>query len=136
MLCLLVSMTEADGAQGRLCVVIWYQPQGWGVESIRFYGPNFVICEVVTNVKYTPIICEYLPPSILEHLPELEESLTRFRYQDPIVLGYISTNIVQSQNSLGHQVADLLMEFGLMGLLHHFWQIWWYRHMKTWSRVR
>ena len=76
--------------------------------------------KVVTDRKGTLVISAYLPPSTLEHLPELEEALIRFRYQDPIVLGDLSANIGQVQNLHSHQVAELLIEFGLMDLLHHF----------------
>ena len=93
-------------------------------------------CEVITDKKQTPIIYVYLLPSTLEHLPELEEALKLFRDQDTIELGYLSTNIIQAQNQGNHQVANMLMEFRLMDLLHHFRQRWRYRHMKTWYWMR
>ena len=55
-----------------------------------------VICEVITDKK-TPLTGTYLPPSTLEHLTDLEEALTHFQNQEPIVLGDLNTNI-QSQN--------------------------------------
>ena len=55
-----------------------------------------VICDVVTNYKWTLIIGTYLPPFTLEHLPDLEESLKIFRDQDPILLGELSTDIGKS----------------------------------------
>ena len=78
------------------------------------------------------IIGVYLPPSTLKQLPEFEEALTSFWYQDPIVLGYLSTK----PNS--QQVADLLMELGMMDFLHHFWKRWRFRHVKTgpWAPTR
>ena len=33
-----------------------------------------------------------------------------------------------------HKVAALLIEFGLMDILRHFWYSWKFRHMKTWSQ--
>ena len=51
------------------------------------------------------------------------------------MLGDLNANIVQYQNPRSQQVADLLMEFGLVDLLHHFWQCWRFHHMKTWSHV-
>ena len=42
---------------------------------------------VITDGKRTPIIGAYLPNSTLDKLPDLEDSLTRFWDQDPIVLG-------------------------------------------------
>ena len=91
--------------------------------------------EVFTSGKSTPLIGAYLPPSNLEHLPNLEESLTRSRYQDTIVLGDLNSNIGQAQNPISQQVADLLMGFSLVDLLHHFWQNWRFCHMKTWYQV-
>ena len=95
-----------------------------------------LISEVVTGRKRTPLIGTYLPPSTLEHLPDLEEAMTRFWDQYPIVLGYLNSNTGQSQNPLSQQVSDLLMQFELMDLLHHFWQCWRFRHIKTWSQAR
>ena len=54
----------------------------------------------------------------LEHLPDLEGALTRFRDQEPILLGELNVEI-QSQNPRSHQVADIMMEFRLVDLCHH-----------------
>ena len=72
------------------------QPKGWRVNSTRFHGPNMVSCEVVAGSKRTPLTGAYLPPSRLEHLPDLEEALTRFQYQYPIMLGDLNVNICQA----------------------------------------
>ena len=48
----------------------------------------------------------------------LEEALTRFQDQYPIVLRNRNADI-QAQNPHSHQVAYLLMAFGMMDLLHH-----------------
>ena len=90
-------------------MVVRDQPQDWSLELTRFHGSNVVRYEVVTNGKRTPTVGTYLPTSTLEHLPNLEESLTRFRYQDFIVLGDLSADIGQSQNPRRQQVDDLLM---------------------------
>ena len=87
-------------------------------------------CEVVTDRKLTPLIGAYLPPSTLNHLPDLEEGPTRFRDQDTILLGDLNAGIVQAHNLRIQQVADLLMESGLMDLIHHFRQCWRLRYMK------
>ena len=63
---------------------------------MRFHVPNVVIYKVFTDGKQTPIIGAYLPPYTLEHLLDLEEALTCFWEQDPIVLGYLNSNIVQA----------------------------------------
>ena len=36
------------------------------------------------------------------------------------MLGYLNDKIVQYQNPRSKQVADILMDFGLVHLLHHF----------------
>ena len=59
-----------------------------------------------------------------------EEAMTRFRYQDAILFGEPDENIGQSQNPQIQQVADILMEFGMVELLHHFRKLWRFRHMK------
>ena len=66
----------------------------------------------------------------------MEEALTSFQDQDLIVIWYISAYIRKSQNPRIQQVADLLMELGLIDLLHHFQKRWRYQHMKTWYQVR
>ena len=66
-------------------MIVQDQSQVWSIDLTRFHGPNVAICEVVTS-KRTQLIGAYLPPSTLEHLPDLAEALTHFRDQDPIVL--------------------------------------------------
>ena len=58
-------------------------PVGWGIESTRYHRMNVVGCKIVTRLTQTPLVGAYLPPSTLEHLPNLEEALRRSR--DPIV---------------------------------------------------
>ena len=103
-------------------LVVRDQPQVWIIELTRFHGPNIVICEVVTDRKCTLIIGAYLPPSTLEHLPDLEKALTRFQDQYPIVVGDLNSDLGQSQNPHIQQVSALLLDVGLMGLLCHFRQ--------------
>ena len=54
--CLPMSTTAVDGAQGGVCLVVRDQPQGWSVELTRFHGMNVLSYEVIANVKRTPII--------------------------------------------------------------------------------
>ena len=58
------------------------------------------------------------PPYTLEHLLYLVEALKHFWDQNPIVLGELNAN-TQYQNPRNQQVAELLMEFGLVDLRHH-----------------
>ena len=59
-------------------MLFWDGPQGCSVEATQFHGTNVVSCEVITDGKRTPIIGAYLPPSTLDHLPDLEEALSCF----------------------------------------------------------
>ena len=58
------------------------------------------------------------PPSTLKELPDLAEALTHLRYQNNILLGDPKFDI-QAHNPLSQQVAELLMEFGLVDFRHH-----------------
>ena len=120
MVCLLMINTATGGAQGGVRLVVWYQPQNWSLESMRFHWLNSVSFEVVTDRNQNPIIGAYLPSSTLENLPDMKKAHTRFWDQYPIELGYLNANIGQAEDPNSHQVADLLMEFGLMDLLHYF----------------
>ena len=111
-------------------------PSNQLVESTHFHGPNMVICEVVADGKRTPLIGSYLTPSTLDHLPDLEEALARFRYQDPIVLGDLNANIGQYQKPRNQHVTDLLIEYGPVELITQFRKRLRFCHMKTWSQVR
>ena len=110
----------AGGAQGGVGLVIWDRPNVWSIKLTRFHGPKMVSCEIAADRKMTPLIGAYLPTSTLEHLPGLEEALTRFKDQDPIMLGEINGDIGQDHNLRSQKVADLLTEFGLVDLLHPF----------------
>ena len=133
-----MSMAAACGAEGGICPFVCNQPQVYRVELMLFHGPIMVSYKVVTvtNRKWSPIISAYLPHSTIEHLLDLEEALSRFQDHIPIVLGDLSADIGQSQNPRIQEVADLLMEFGIMDLLPHFQQRWRCRHIKTCYRVR
>ena len=69
---------------------------------MHFHGPNVVSCKVVASVKRTLLIGAYLPPYTLEHLTDLEEDLTRFRYQYSIAVGDLNADSGQSQNPLSY----------------------------------
>ena len=47
----------------------------WSMDSMHFHRPNMVKCKVVFGGQRTPFIGAYLPPSTLDHLPDLEEAL-------------------------------------------------------------
>ena len=129
-----MSTTVAVDEEGKVCMVVWDQPQVRNIDATPFYRLNLVSFKVVTDQKWSQIIGAYLLPSTLELVLYLEEALTRFRYQDTTVVGYLSANIRKVQNPCSQQVADLLMEFRLMELLH-LPQRGRFRHVKTSSRV-
>ena len=132
MMCSTATTTTDDGAQGGVGIVVIDQPQVFSVELARFHVPNVVICKDVSDGKRTLLASAYLPLSTLEHLPDLEEALTCFQYQYPIVLGGFNDDILQAQNPHSQHVADILMEFGLVDLFHHFRKRLLFRHPKTW----
>ena len=80
----------------------------WDIESMRYHGPNMVSCELINRLTRTPLVGAYLPLSTLDHLPDLEEYLKRFKY--PIVLGYLNMDLGETRSPRSHQVADLLAE--------------------------
>ena len=59
-------------AWGGVGLVTREWPDGWGIESTRFHGPNVVSCEIVTGPTQTPLVGAYFPPSTLEHLPYIK----------------------------------------------------------------
>ena len=61
--CLSEITTDYSGVQGRVVLVIRDLPKGWSVDSTHFHRPNVLVCEVVSGVKHTSLIGEYLPPS-------------------------------------------------------------------------
>ena len=72
--------TTTDGeVQGGVVLIVRNHPQLLSVESARFHGPNVMSCEVVSGGKRTLFVGAYLPLSTLQHLPDLEEALTRFQ---------------------------------------------------------
>ena len=117
-------------------MVIQYRPQGWRVEATRFHGMNLVSYKVGIDRKRTPIIGTYLLPSTLKHLPNLEDALVCLRDQYPILIGDLRANIVKPQNLHRQQVTDLLTDFGLVDLLHHFRKNWRYKHVHMWPWER
>ena len=77
--CLTTQPTRNGGDQGSIGIVTRERSIGWGIDSTRYHEPNVVRWELVTELIRTPLFYAYLPPSTLEHLPDLEESLKRFK---------------------------------------------------------
>ena len=55
---------------------------------------------------------------MLEHLPDLEESLKRFK--DPIAIGDLNVHFDEARSLRIQQVADLLTEYDIIDLIRHF----------------
>ena len=107
-----------------------------GALSQRIHRLNVVSCEIFAVSKRTLLIGIYLPNSTLEHLPELEEAMTRLQYQDQNMVGYLIADIGQSHNPSSQQVTNMLMDFSLVDLLHHSQHCWSFLHIKTWLQVQ
>ena len=135
MVCLPETKADDGLAQGGARLVARNRPKGRSVKSTWFHGPNVVSCKIFGDSKGTPLIGTYLPPSTLENLLDLEEAMTWFEYQDPIVLWDLNADTVQAQNPRIQQVTNMLMKFGLVDLLHQFRQLCWFLHMKKWLNV-
>ena len=59
---------------------------------------------------------------MLYHLPDLEEALTIFLDEDPILLGDVNVDIGQLRHHCDRQIADLFASFGMVNILAHFRQ--------------
>ena len=88
------------------------RPVGWVNDSTRYHRLNVVSCELVARLTWTSLIGVYLTLLMLEHLPNLEESLKRFRY--PIVLREMNVDLNKSRIPQSQQMADLLRDYGLI----------------------
>ena len=108
----------------------------WIVESMRFHGPNVMICKLVASNQRTLLTREYLPPSTLDHLPKFMEALDRFLGRDPVILGELNADKGRLRNPWYQQVADFLAYFRLVDLLDNFLQCLRYRNLQTWWQVR
>ena len=86
-------------------------------------------------MAWTPAIGEYLLPTTLDHLPNLEETLENLWVQDPILMVDLNIDLDDSRNPRSQIVAKILMEFFLIDFMHHFWQRHCFHHLKTWTQV-
>ena len=82
------------------------RPVGWGIESTRYHRLNVVICKLVTGLTRNPLVRAYPHSSTLEHLPDLEEALKRFK--DPIVLRDLNMDLNKVMGPRRQRVANLL----------------------------
>ena len=87
---------------------------------MHFHGPNVISCKIVIGPTWTPIFGAYLPPSMLEHLPDFEEVLQRFKGRYPIILGDLNVDLDNTRSSGSQRVADLLTKYRLIDLVQHF----------------
>ena len=93
-----------------------------------------VICELVTGLIRTPLVDAYLPLSTLNHMPDLEEALKRFK--EPILLEDLSMDLVKVRSLQIQRVAELLTEYGLIDLVRHFRRRRRFRNLKNWYQVQ
>ena len=126
--------TSSGGSQGGVGVVTRERPFGRGIYSTHYHRPNMASCEIITGLTRTPLVGTYLPPSTVEHLPELEEVLQLFR--DPIFLRDLNMDLNKSRRPQSQQVADLLTDYGIIYLVRHFRQSYRFHNLKTWSQFR
>ena len=98
------------------------RPEGSISELARFQGPNMVSCNIFSGNQRTPIVGIYLPPSTLDHLPDLEEVINRFLGRGPFVLVCLNADIARLSNPHYQQVSDFLASLQLVDLLGHFCQ--------------
>ena len=99
-----------------------------------YHGPNVVNCEIFTGLTGNLIVREYLSPSTLKHLPDLQEALKCFR--DPIFLGNLNVDLDKVRILRSQCVLDLLAEYDLIDLVRHSQQRRKFRDLNTWSQVR
>ena len=93
------------------------RPVRWVIEYTRYHGPNVVIYNIITGLTRTPLVGVYLSSSMLDHLPDLEEALKRFK--KPIVLGDLNVDLEEARILRSQRVADLFAEYGLIDLVRH-----------------
>ena len=79
-----------------------------------------VSCVLVAGNQLMPLIRAYLPPSTLEHLPDLEEDPDCFLFRDLVVMGGINADIGCLSNPWDQQIAYFLASFGIVYLVDHF----------------
>ena len=90
-----------------------------------------VSCEIVTGYTWTPLVGIYRLPSMLEHIPYLEEALQRCKVLDPIVLGDLYVELDDARSSRSQNMAEILIEFGIIDLVWYFRQRWCFRDLNT-----
>ena len=93
-----------------------------------------VSCELVTGLTLNLLVSVYVPPSMLEYLPNLEKALKRFK--EPIFLGNLNVDLDKAMNPWSQRVADLLAENGLIYLVHQFCQRRSLQNLISWSQVQ
>ena len=103
---------------------------------MHFRWPNLVSFKVIRGMYWTPIIVAYLPPSTLDHLPDIDESFECFRVQDPILMEDLNEDLDEARNLCSQLVTNILTAFGLINLMHHFRQSCCFFHIKTWTQFR
>ena len=102
---------------------------------MQFHVPNVVSCKIVSRKQRTPLIGAYLPPTTLDHLPNLEEMISCFSGREPIILVKLNTYVGLLGNPQDQQVEDFLVSFGLVELRGHFRRRLWFWYMQMWWQV-
>ena len=106
MICLAARASISKGDQGGVGLVTRERPVLWGFESMHYHVSNMVSYEIVNGLTLIPLVGAYLPPSMMEHLPDLEEALECFR--EPILRRDLNVDLDESRSLRSQQVANLL----------------------------
>ena len=72
---------------------------------------------------------------MLAHILDLEEALAHLLYQDPIMLRDLNVDLDEAQNPHSQIIANLLTEFGLIDLIHHFQKSLCFNDLRMWTQA-
>ena len=103
-----VRTATSGEAHGGVVLVLQYQTTVWSLKLMQFNTPNVAICEVINGTSRTPFIGTYLPPKMLDHLPNIEEDLELLWGQDPIFMGELNLDLNEARNPRSQIIADML----------------------------
>ena len=84
--------------------------------------------DIFYGSQYPSLIDDYLPPSTLNHSPDLKEATNHFLRRYLIFMGGLNADVGRMQNPRNHKVADFLSSLGMVDLLGHFRKLLQFQH--------
>jgi len=105
--------------QGGIALVYRESPY-WQVELSILHGPNVIFAMIISGNSRYGIVGAYVPPSDITTLVHIAAALGRFHSRKVILVGDLNLDLDSIETDRDMEIANTLVDSGLLDIYHHF----------------